>query len=129
MHWYDWQLEDEEHDEYMAELQVMCDDIKDLRIDIKAALKDKNDFIDSRREKKRAERAAEAENGFGGNDENAGAAASQWAAQDTSGEATNGGNTDWQNEGTTINDDAGRSTNWAEEMSHAQPAPVAASGW
>lgn len=141
-HWYDFKLEEEEYDEYMAELQLMRENIKDLHEDIERAVQDKNDFIKSRRDKKRAEREAEAaggDNGFGGGYENAfSGAANGWENQNTSageggwdnaGAAASGAGNNWDQGASAGNEDSGgQGGDWADEMNHGQPVP-AATGW
>lgn len=63
--WYDWTLEAEEHDNYMARLQKMREDKSALDDDINALVQDKDEFIKRKREERKLKLQEDATNNTG----------------------------------------------------------------
>ncbi|KAK5084511.1 hypothetical protein LTR05_005588 [Lithohypha guttulata] len=125
--WYNYKLDGEEFDEYMAELTDLRHNIPDLDEDLHSAVHERDKFLKAMRERKKA-KLAEAENGVIEGADDLGGGRDEWAGQD----ASAGDGAEWDNGGGNAdNFGTGASNEWADEVNKdLVPAPsVAAAIW
>ena len=138
--WFNYVLDDEKYDDYMADLKVKREGCKALDDAIHAAVADKDNFIEARKAKKALE-AQNQENAARSFDDSNGDSGNNGFGNDGAGydaEATTGSGEAWMNEngadtGAANNwdgDNSGGGGDWADAVNESlTPAPVVSSNW